>query len=92
LPEHGFSENGPEAVIFLPASDSSLSLISYDRDKPMFNLFHSSTEQKSTDIAMSQPAFGTTNPLPTESWINSRIDLLTESLNAQLPKRGYFKH
>lgn len=58
----------------------------------MFQFFSDANPHKSSDAAMSFLSLGKPKEIPAETRVNSRIDLLSESLDARLPERGYFKH
>lgn len=58
----------------------------------MFQFLSDASALKSNDAALSFLSLGKAKAAPTETRVNSRIDLLSESLGARLPERGYFKH
>jgi len=58
----------------------------------MFQFFSDASASKSSDAALPFLSRGKANAILADTRVNSRIDLLSESLGARLPERGYFKH
>jgi len=58
----------------------------------MFQFFSDASASKSSDTTMPFLSRGKTKATAEEALVNSRIDLLSETLGARLPERGYIKH